>query len=609
MQHQDSGPSGDASPPVAQHGALAAERPGLDAWLRPRLDLIALLVVAVGFVVRLVTAAVGYLNPDEALHYLLANQPSVIVAYKASLTNAHPPLFFLLLYFWRLAGNSELALRLPSLLAGTAMLWVAFRWLGRAFGATIALIGLIVLAFSPVMKSLSAEVRGYAVLLLFMASALYWLERAFEERSASMMARFSLALYLAILTHYAALWFTLALGVYALLRIIGRQLPASVVKVWGGFQVGAVALYVFLFITHISSLKGGTLEQEATSGWLRESYFQSGQDSLLLFPLTRSAAVFGFVFSQRAAGIALFLAFLGGVVLMLVKGVPLRSLRSKRPDLGILLLLPFFFGCGAAILGIYPYGDTRHSVYLALFAVAGVSVLLGELAGRRVWPVLLAAGIVVPIWTLKLSTAPGQHIQTQNQRRVLMARAVNYIRQTIPQGALLFVDYHTSVMLGYYLGKDQIVRFDEPQPQKDFLEFPYGGYRVVSTKNVFIFEDVERFGAELKQMKEAYGVKPGELIWVVQSGWGVNIYAKLTWRFPELYFPGVMFGGNLSVFQVPDGFGRVTEHRSSRLEEDEPRLRAAGKDRNRGVKLARLPIGRVASSPSRGITPLAEDGP
>ena len=148
MQHQDSTPLGDASAPVALHGAPAAERPGLDAWLRPRLDLIALVVVAAGFAIRATIAAVGYLNPDEALHFLLANQPSVTIAYKASLTNAHPPLFFLLLYFWRLVGNSELALRLPSVVAGTAMLWVAFRWLGRAFGTTTALIGLIILAFS-----------------------------------------------------------------------------------------------------------------------------------------------------------------------------------------------------------------------------------------------------------------------------------------------------------------------------------------------------------------------------------------------------------------------------------------------------------------------------
>ena len=548
MSSQDLTPSGDASPPVALHGAPSAEKPGLDAWLRPRLDLIALLVVAVGFVVRLVTAAVGYLNPDEALHYLLANQPSVTSAYRASHSSAHPPFFLLLIYFWRYLGTSELALRLPSLLAGTAMPWVAFKWLRNVFGQTAALIGLLLLALSPAMIWLSAEIRGYAALLLFMASALYWLERAFEERSARKMAFYALFLYGTISTEYSGLWVALALGIYALMRIIRGQLPASLVKLWVASQVGATALFAFLYVTHISTLKGGGMEHEAITGWLRNSYFQSGRDSLLLFPLTRSAAVFEYLFSQRIAGIPLLLVFLGGVAFLLAKGGPGGPHRPDRREVGILLLLPFVFGCGAAILGIYPYGGTRHSVYLALFAVAGVSVLLERLAGRRLWPVLLVAAIVVPVWHLT-ATPPPQFIDPHNQSQALMSKAGKYIRRSIPPGTLLLVDHQTSQMLGYYLGKDQVIPFNEPQPRQDFLEYPYGGYRVVSSKQWDF--NAASFKNELGRMRESYGVKPGETVWVVDAGWGVNLYTELSWRFPHLYLPGLMFGTHIVVFQVP----------------------------------------------------------
>ena len=128
-----------------------------------------------------------------------------------------------------------------------------------------------------------------------------------------------------------------------------------------------------------------------------------------------------------------------------------------------------------------------------------------------------------------------------------MSQAVNHIHQSIPAGKLVFVDYQTSVLLGYYLGKDQITRFD--QPEKEFSEFTYGGYRIVSARQ-WLF-NVESFGVELRRLKSAYGLPPGDMVWVVSAGWGVNLYTSLSRRFPQSHFPGTMFGNNLAVFQVP----------------------------------------------------------
>ena len=131
----------------------------------------------------LFAATRSYLNPDEALHYLLLNQSSAFLAYKASLTNAHPPLIYMVLYYWHFLGRSELMLRLPSVIAGTAFCWMMFKWMGLAFGRAASWIGLILVTFSPAMVALSAEVRAYALLLFCMGGALYFLERAFAEKS------------------------------------------------------------------------------------------------------------------------------------------------------------------------------------------------------------------------------------------------------------------------------------------------------------------------------------------------------------------------------------------------------------------------------------------
>jgi predicted membrane-bound mannosyltransferase len=157
--------------------------------------LLPLLLLAAGFLVRLPPAWRYFLNPDEALHNLLASQSSVGQAYAAALTNAHPPLLIILLYYWRWLGQSEFILRLPSVIAGTASCWFIYRWLKLVTDRATALIGMLLFAFAPTLIWLSAEIRQYALLLFFMTVCLYLSERAVNELSPSSMILFSLALY------------------------------------------------------------------------------------------------------------------------------------------------------------------------------------------------------------------------------------------------------------------------------------------------------------------------------------------------------------------------------------------------------------------------------
>src|SRR6476659_8649901 len=109
--------------------------------------------LAGGLAIRSVLAHLTFFNPDEVLHYLLSAEPSLALVYKASLTTAHPPLFIVLLHYWRLLGNSEFVLRLPSVLSGTAFCWMMFLWLQKVRDRTTALVGLILLSFSPALIS------------------------------------------------------------------------------------------------------------------------------------------------------------------------------------------------------------------------------------------------------------------------------------------------------------------------------------------------------------------------------------------------------------------------------------------------------------------------
>src|ERR1044071_2463760 len=82
--------------------------------------------LAIGFLLRLWHASGTYLNPDEALHFFVANKGTWWETYRASLNVSHPPLLIFLLRAWRVLGTSELMLRLPSILAGIAFCWFAY---------------------------------------------------------------------------------------------------------------------------------------------------------------------------------------------------------------------------------------------------------------------------------------------------------------------------------------------------------------------------------------------------------------------------------------------------------------------------------------------------
>jgi uncharacterized membrane protein len=216
-------------------------------------------LVVLGFCYRLWLAHATFFNTDEAWHFSVANQDSLLAVYKASLTLAHPPLLVVILYFWRHLGTSDVMLRFPGVLAGSIFCWVFYKWLDVLVGRTAAWVGLIFATFLPPMIALSAELRQYSLLLMFAAAAAYLTERALAENSAGKMLLSCLCLYLAMLSHYSAFLFAASLGVYVILRMISLRMTSrgprtALLTTWVIGQVAGLGLAWFLYATHISKL-------------------------------------------------------------------------------------------------------------------------------------------------------------------------------------------------------------------------------------------------------------------------------------------------------------------------------------------------------------------
>ena len=503
--------------------------------------------MALGFLLRLREAWGTFLTPDEALHFFIANRASLGAVYTASLTQAHPPLLFFVLYGLRALGDSEFILRLPSILTGVLFCWIFVKWLTRILGPKVGIIGLIFAALLPPMVSLTAQVRQYGLLLVFLIGGAWFLERALEENSPRLMLSSALCLWLAILSHYSAFLFIAVIGLYALARIWRNGTAFRTALAWVAGQSVALALAIFLYLTHLSKIKGTTMAEQAFDGWLRKSYFHPGDNPLTFF-VTRSFSFFQYMVGQLVVGDVVAFLFVAGVVLLLCDK---RARAQTHYKLAGLLVFPFILTYAAALLDRYPYGGTRHCVFLAIFAIAGAAICIESLARQSAnRGIAISLGIVALCWFFRTNHAP--YIARADQNRTHMQDAISFVSEQIPPSDPLLVDYESGLELGHYLCAQRQVSYDNAIP--GFLIFHCAGHTVISTiPDVWAFTPPV-FLSQWANLEGNGFLRSGDTVWVVQAGWMVKLDEDLRKKFPEFHdLKTQAFGNNVRFFRLTVG--------------------------------------------------------
>jgi uncharacterized membrane protein len=527
-----------------------------DTWLQAHTDLIAVLFVGLGFLIRVWAASGTYLNPDEAMHFMVANRDSFKLAYQASLNLSHPPLLIFILYLLRGVGTSELLFRIPSIVGGTAFCWAAYKWLGTLFDRATSLIALILFTCLPSTIALSGEVRQYALLLFFCACAGYFLEKSLAKNSVGLMALSALSLCLAMLSHYSAFLFAAALSIYAGFRMIRHRPGRAVLLTWTIAQLGSIAVAIFLYVTHLSKLGAqfGGAAGQGQEFYLRNSYFQSSHMSAVRFMFARTGGVFQYIFGQLIVGDLAFLLFLAGILLVW-RNSRQRNASSEKPSIDgkslvLLLALPFVVTCVAALAGKFPYGGTRHCAFLIPFAVAGVSFTLARILFYRVTPAIIAALLIIGFCNA-FPAHRQPYIARADQSRARMDQALKFIRTEISSTEPIFSDFQSRLLLAHYLCDQRNVLYDKSVP--GFITAECSGLRMIATTpNTFVFTP-KSFIRDWNQMVPSFGLKPGEKVWIVQEGWNIRLPDELRniqeFRNMNVHF----FGHNIAIFELTVG--------------------------------------------------------
>jgi 4-amino-4-deoxy-L-arabinose transferase-like glycosyltransferase len=515
------------------------------AWIAP-------LTVLAGFGWRIWLAHATFFNVDEAWHYSIANQNSFAAAYKASLTLFHPPLLILILFFWRKLGTSDLMLRMPSVIAGAALCWVFYKWASKLFGRTAGWVGLILMTFLPPMIALSAELRQYALMMLFCVGSAYLLECALERNSAWLMAASGVSLYGGLLSHYSAFLFAAALGIYGIVRIVAERPRPSVIATWAIGQAVGVGLGALLYVIQISKL--GTVYPRAQSlhriadWYLGDWYFHSRRDHVLSFLWKGTFGVFRFICGQTTIGHLATVLFIAGIALLFCGKDAAKASRPRTS--GFLLAVPLVLSWIAVLAGLYPFGRTRHCVFLAVFGLAAVGVAIAKIARDRVeWAAGIAVGLALICQVF--GTPQGRDmLPVAQQRHEHMDRALEFIRTHISPEDVIFTDKATSFQLDHYLCGKQPASIETVAD--GFGSFRCGGLRVIATGPNDTELQASTFADRLQKMRQIYGLSPQTPVWVVQGGWASGLGESLRLQSPQ--FAGVepqVFDRYLEIFLLP----------------------------------------------------------
>ncbi len=215
--------------------------------LSPSLQrLLPFLILAGALLLRLAGIASRPIWYDEAFAILFARQGPAAMIYGtltptgAGSADIHPLGYYTLLWLWmKAAGDSVVAARSLSILAGMMTLLVVWRLAKEMFGRKTALAGLALAALSPFHIHYSQEIRMYAFLALWLLLAAYAYWRATQQGGQRWWLVFALTAALAQYTHNLAAFFLIPLALWPL---IGRQWRSALSLALAG--VGALLLYL-----------------------------------------------------------------------------------------------------------------------------------------------------------------------------------------------------------------------------------------------------------------------------------------------------------------------------------------------------------------------------
>ena len=365
-------------------------------------------VIAAGAAVRLTGLGRESFWFNEAASYFYAKGSAWEVARRSWTIETNPPLFHLLIHFWKgIFSASEAALRFPSALAGAATLLVMIPFARLFLGWAGTLAAVALLALSPLHVWYSQECRAFALWVLCITAAYVCYFQWEQNGRARWLGANGALLFLAVGLHYFGFHAALIENLYFLFQ--WKRFNWHRRRAWIGSQA-ALALALAPWAWMMARVDRSHVAWWADSG-MEWSVFKS-----LWFQLN---GVFYYLTPQRWAKAAV----LAINAAMLVWGwCALRKNGPRRWFLALAILLPvvlniIFSLALTPILGNAQSAGRYFLLTLPPFVIiiaAGWQAAWERLARPKVWAAALACFLTVYAYGIHASRANAVFVRDDN---------------------------------------------------------------------------------------------------------------------------------------------------------------------------------------------------
>lgn len=162
------------------------------------------LILAWSFILRLPGLAARPIWHDEAFSIKLASLDLVSITSKTAL-DVHPPFYYYLLHFWiKIFGTSEIGVRSLSLILGLFLILGVYIFTLKFFSKSIALFSSFIVGIAPFAIQYSQETRMYMLASSLGIFSLYFLLKALEKNKITSWIGYTLISIAFLYTHYFA---------------------------------------------------------------------------------------------------------------------------------------------------------------------------------------------------------------------------------------------------------------------------------------------------------------------------------------------------------------------------------------------------------------------
>lgn len=424
-------------------------------YLRSHPAVILCLILALGVFLRIPNLNESlWFDELDATHIWLGN---LTQTWKYSLGGAHLPMHLYFMFFWgRLFGDSEISVRMPSMISGILSIALAYYIVLKHADKKTALLTAFFLAVSPVHIWYSQEARHYAGLLFFLlllAFSYYRLSEA-PGRSLRWYLVYSVSLFFIVFSHYYAMAYLLLISVMCLFKM-GR-VKRNLLLINSGILACFLLYHLFKF-KHGFVLAGADYLRPFTllELWmLFFNWFISGNSLWdISFCYSNITTVFRYpfvVFTQAFFTLIFFYGFI-------------MNLKESRKPYGV-NTIAFLFSLPAFLLILplvgFPHTYIERAAYMTLpffFMILAKGITAIKPRTLRVVTLLAIIGFNIIVLTKYYTKQEEWTVYKQNPDWRSAADYLFYNRGNPQEDFVIFTSYPSKLVLTYY--KERYIKY------------------------------------------------------------------------------------------------------------------------------------------------------